>query len=159
MLESPTAGTFGRHRFGLPIHDGLCRGHWGAESVAHLEQEMKRHGNEKKHPATGVGSCTLVNTDPDESANTAKAVYRRTGQINFVPDGYDCYGAKFAKFGVEFRRFPQPKDFRITNRRTVARDRHVRRACVLPEPPRARLGADRRGQSRRRRTSRRSRTS
>jgi PKD repeat protein len=83
--------------------------------------ELKRHGHERKHPATGVGSCTLVNTDPDESASTAKAVYRRTGQINFVPDGYDCYGARFAKFGVEFRRFPQPKDFHIRNRRTVAR--------------------------------------
>ena len=64
-----------------------------------------------------------MNTDPGESANTAKAVYRRTGQINFVPDGYDCYGAKFAKFGVEFRRFPQPKDFRIANRGAIARDR------------------------------------
>lgn len=85
--------------------------------------EMQRHGNEKKHPATGVGSCTLVDTGPDESASTARAVYLRTGQINFVPDGYDCYGAKFAKFGVEFRRFPQPKDFRIKNRLTVARDR------------------------------------
>lgn len=85
--------------------------------------ELKRHGNERKHPATGVGSCTLVNTDPGESAGAAKAIYRRTGRVNFVPDGYDCYGAKFATFGVEFRRFPQPKDFRITNRRTVARAR------------------------------------
>src|ERR1700745_3695425 len=84
--------------------------------------EMQRHGHERKHPATGVGSCTLVNTDPGESATTAKAVYRRTGQINFVPDGYDCYGARFAKFGVEFRRFPQPKDFHIRNRATAARD-------------------------------------
>jgi PKD repeat protein len=82
--------------------------------------EMKRHGVEKKHPSTGVGSCTLVNTVPGESARTARAIYRRTGQINFVPDGYDCYGAKFAKFGVEFRRFPQPKDFRIANRVTTA---------------------------------------
>ena len=82
--------------------------------------EMQRHGNEKKHAATGVGSCTLVNTDPGESTATAKAVYRRTGQINFVPDGYDCYGAKFAKFGVEFRHFPQPKRFRVTSRGTVA---------------------------------------
>ena len=87
------------------------------------KSEMKRHGDEKKHPATGVGSCTLVNTDPGESASVAKAIYRRTGQINFVPDGYDCYGAKFAKFGVEFRRFPQPKDFRVKNRVIAARDR------------------------------------
>ena len=77
--------------------------------------ELQRHGHERKHPATGVGSCTLVNTDPGESASAAKAIYKRTGQINFVPDGYDCYGAKFAKFGVEFRRFPQPTDFRIRN--------------------------------------------
>jgi PKD repeat protein len=82
--------------------------------------EMRRHGNEGKHPATGVGSCTLVNTDPGESASTSRRVYLRTGQINFVPDGYDCYGAKFAKFGAEFRRFPQPKDLRIKNRLTVA---------------------------------------
>jgi PKD repeat protein len=84
---------------------------------------MQRHGNERKHPATGVGSCTLVNTDPGESAVAARAIYRRTGKINFVPDGYDCYGAKFAKFGAEFRRFPQAKNFRIRNRVTAARDR------------------------------------
>gem|GEM_PF-1744251 len=82
--------------------------------------EMQRHGSESKHPATGVGSCTLVNTDPNQSAKTSRQVYLRTGQINFVPDGYDCYGAKFAKFGAEFGRFPQPKDFRIKNRVTVA---------------------------------------
>jgi PKD repeat protein len=82
--------------------------------------ELLRHGHEKKHPATGVGSCTLVNTHPGESASTAKAIYRRNGEINFVPDGYDCYGAKFAKFGAEFHRFPQPKDLRIRNRRTSA---------------------------------------
>ena len=87
---------------------------------------MQRHGHERKHPATGVGSCTLVDTDPGESARTAKAVYRATGKINFVPDGYDCYGAKFAKFGVEFRRFPQPKDFRVTDRLAVAHQQ----ACI-----------------------------
>ena len=87
---------------------------------------MTRHGHERKHPATGVGSCTLVNTVPGESARAAKAVYRRTRQVNFVPDGYDCFGAKFAKFGVEFRRFPRPKDFRIVNH---ARDTHAR-SCV-----------------------------
>jgi PKD repeat protein len=95
----------------------------GANRFRIWSTEMQRHGNERKHPATGVGSCTLVNTHPGESAGTAKSIYRRTGQINFVPDGYDCYGAKFARFGAEFSRFPQPKNFHIKNRVTSARDR------------------------------------
>jgi PKD repeat protein len=102
--------------------------------------EMKRHGDEKKHPATGVGSCTLVNTDPGESNSAAKAIYQRTGQINFVPDGYDCYGAKFAKFGVEFRRFPQPHNFRIHNRRSV-RSMRVCQSGVFGVACRQQLGA------------------
>src|SRR5215467_15999937 len=37
----------------------------------------------------------------------------------YRPDNYDCDGAEFAKPGVQFRRFPQPHDFHITNRKVV----------------------------------------
>jgi PKD repeat protein len=77
--------------------------------------ELQRHGNEKKHPATGLGSCTLVNTNAGDPADATKGLPKGDQRINYVPDGYDCYGAKFAKFGVEFKRFPQPKSFHIAN--------------------------------------------
>ncbi|HEY3732807.1 MAG TPA: PKD domain-containing protein [Streptosporangiaceae bacterium] len=39
--------------------------------------------------------------------------------MTYRPDNYDCKGARFARPGVEFRSFPQPKSFHITNRKTT----------------------------------------
>ena len=66
------------------------------------------------HPATGVGSCTLKNPHPKPSARDL----RRRIQT-YRPDNYDCDGAEFAKPGVQFQRFPQARDYHITNRKVV----------------------------------------
>jgi PKD repeat protein len=71
------------------------------------------------HPATGVGSCTLKNWNPDTDANDAKDLPQGDRPQTYKPDDYDCTGAKFAAPGVEFANFPQPKDFHVNNQRTV----------------------------------------
>jgi PKD repeat protein len=67
------------------------------------------------HPATGVGSCTLKNwnpnTDPDDATDLPEGDRPQT----YKPDDYNCTGAKFAEQGVEFARFPQPRSFSITD--------------------------------------------
>src|SRR6516164_8696185 len=69
---------------------------------------------EAKGAAAGVGSCTLKNPHP----KIGGAELRRHVET-YRPDNYDCDGAVFAKPGVQFRRFPQPHDFHITNRRVT----------------------------------------
>jgi PKD repeat protein len=67
---------------------------------------------QQKNAAAGVDSCTLKNPHPKPPAwMVAKRIQ------TYRPDNYDCDGAVFAKPGVQFRRFPQPHDFRITNRK------------------------------------------
>jgi hypothetical protein len=67
-----------------------------------------------KNPATGVGSCTLKNSEPKLPARDLSKRHQ-----TYRPDNYDCEGAVFAKPRVEFRRFPQPHNFHITNRKVV----------------------------------------
>src|SRR5579859_6334314 len=78
-----------------------------------------------RHPATGVGSCTLKNPHPKLSGPSPARLPLSKRHQTYRPDNYDCEGAVFAKPGVEFRRFPQPRDFRITNRKVV----RLVRAC------------------------------
>jgi PKD repeat protein len=69
--------------------------------------------------ATGVGSCTLKNPTPKlPFPNPASRPLGERPQT-YKPDNYDCEGADFAKPRVQFARFPQPKNFRITNRTTI----------------------------------------
>jgi len=74
------------------------------------------------HPATGVGSCTLKNPHPK------LAVRKLDKRVQtYRPDNYDCDGAEFAKPGVQFQRFPQPRNYHITNRNVV----RLVRVCQL----------------------------
>ena len=66
------------------------------------------------HPATGVGSCTLKNPHPKPSAHDLKERIQ-----TYRPDNYDCDGAQFAQPGTQFRQFPQPRNYQITNRKVV----------------------------------------
>ena len=111
-------------------------------------------------PTTGVGSCTLKNWNPDTDPKNAKDLPLGHRPQTYRPDDYDCTGAVFAKPGVEFAKFPQPRDYRvtITNRdadhRTSASARpHLRQAA------RDGVGPGRNGQPAGARTSRRSPTS
>jgi len=78
------------------------------------------HPDSGLHPATGVGSCTEIgwanNRKPIPNANAIPMGHRPQW---YKPDNYDCKGAKFARAGVEFRSFPQPKSFRVTNRKAT----------------------------------------
>ncbi|PYC86580.1 hypothetical protein C7C46_05570 [Streptomyces tateyamensis] len=67
-------------------------------------------------PTSGVGSCTLKGWDPASSPANAKNLPAGKRPMNYKPDDFDCTGAKFAAPGVEFTKFPQPKDFNITNK-------------------------------------------
>ena len=71
------------------------------------------------NPATGVGSCTLKNSEPKLRLRNPTKLPVDQRKQTYRPDNYDCNGAKFAKPGVEFRRFPQPHNFHITNRKVV----------------------------------------
>src|SRR5215472_9397927 len=66
------------------------------------------------HPATGVGSCTLKNPHPKPSVRDLRKRIQ-----TYRPDNYDCDGAEFAKPGVQFQRFPQARNYHITNRKVV----------------------------------------
>jgi hypothetical protein len=68
--------------------------------------------------ATGVGSCTLKNWNPNTDPDDAKDLPDGDRPQSYKPDDYDCDGASFAKPGVEFTKFPQPRDFHVTNRQT-----------------------------------------
>ena len=78
------------------------------------------HPGNGRHPATGVGSCTEIgwsnNRHPIPNANAVPMGHRPQW---YKPDNYDCKGARFARAGVEFRSFPQPKSFHITNRKAT----------------------------------------
>src|SRR5258708_27238101 len=94
------------------------------------------------HPPTGVGSCTLKSWNPDDDPADATALPEGHRPQSYKPDDYKCTGAVFAKPGVEFAKFPQPHNFRITNRPAVRLVRPCKQgACpahlqtVLPPPP------------------------
>jgi PKD repeat protein len=67
------------------------------------------------HPATGVGSCTLKGWNPNTDPEDAKDLPIGDRPQTYKPDDYDCTGAKFAAPGVEFAKYPQPKNFQIGN--------------------------------------------
>src|SRR5215469_14732763 len=72
------------------------------------------------HPATGVGSCTLINwKNSDHPIPDANSIPLGHRPMSYKPDNYDCKGAKFAKPGVEFRKFPQPRSFRVVNHKSA----------------------------------------
>jgi PKD repeat protein len=72
-----------------------------------------------QHPKTGVGSCTLIGWNPNTDPANAKNLPVGHRPQTYRPDNYDCTGAVFAAPGVEFAKFPQPKNFKITNKDVV----------------------------------------
>jgi PKD repeat protein len=83
-------------------------------------------------PATGVGSCTLIGWNPFGDPANAKDLPLGKRPQSYKPDNYDCTGAKFAAPGVEFARFPQPRDFHVINKK-VAWSKPVCRAKLCAE--------------------------
>jgi PKD repeat protein len=80
---------------------------------------LSRAANATGRPATGVGSCTLKNWNPNTDPDDAKDLPEGARPQSYKPDDYDCTGARFAAPGVEFTKFPQAKDFHVTNRQAV----------------------------------------
>lgn len=88
------------------------------------------------HPATGVGSCTLKGWNP--AADPADATQLPEGKRpqSYRPDNYNCTGAKFAAPGVEFTKFPQPRDFKIGSKpKTGAAGTQAGAAAINPLAP------------------------
>src|SRR6266849_2212176 len=71
------------------------------------------------HPATGVGSCTIKNWNPNLDPGDAKDLPQGERPQTYKPDDYNCTGAVFAADGVEFAQFPQPNNFHVNNQPTV----------------------------------------
>ena len=83
-------------------------------------------GDAAANRVSGVGSCTLKNFDPADAGISANLPEGQRHQT-YKPDDYNCKGAKFAKVGVEFKRFKQPRSYDITgNRHTTG----LTRVCV-----------------------------
>ena len=92
-----------------------------AFAVVGLTLGPAQAGAGANHPATGVGSCTLIGWNPNTDPANAKNLPNGQRPQSYRPDNYDCTGAKFAPPGVEFAKFPQPKNFSITDKQTVRR--------------------------------------
>jgi PKD repeat protein len=84
------------------------------------------------HPATGVGSCTLKGWNPAADPADAKNLPVGDRPQTYRPDNYNCTGAVFAKPGVEFARFPQPRDYHITNQHTTRLVRTCKPGACTP---------------------------
>ncbi|WP_281415437.1 PKD domain-containing protein [Actinospica durhamensis] len=67
-------------------------------------------------PKSGVGSCTLIGWNPSTDLANAKNLPVGHRPQTYRPDDFDCSGAVFAAPGVEFSKFPQPKNFKITDK-------------------------------------------
>ncbi|HEV2348135.1 MAG TPA: PKD domain-containing protein [Actinocrinis sp.] len=67
------------------------------------------------HPATGVGSCTLKGWNPSTDPKDAKDLPEGSRPQSYAPDNFDCNGATFAAPGVEFSKFPQPSNFKVSD--------------------------------------------
>src|SRR3979409_520479 len=67
------------------------------------------------HSATGVGSCTIKNWNPNVDPDDAKNLRQGERPQSYKPDDFDCTGATFAAKGAEFARFPQPHNFPVNN--------------------------------------------
>ena len=102
------AGFYLNPALARPVHPANLSDHTG-----HTWQARHRH------PKTGVGSCTEIGFNPKHYNHKAKYLPLGHRYQNYKPDNYDCDGAVFAKPGVEFRKFPQPKKFHITNVKTT----------------------------------------
>jgi PKD repeat protein len=76
-------------------------------------------GASATHPKTGVGSCTLIGWNPNTDPSNAKNLPAGHRPQTYRPDNFNCAGATFAAPGVEFAKFPQPKNFKITNKDVV----------------------------------------
>jgi PKD repeat protein len=72
------------------------------------------------HTASGLGSCTLKNWNPNADPDDAKDLPEGSRPQTYKPDDYDCTGAQFATNGSEFAKFPQPRDYPARTRTVTA---------------------------------------
>ena len=89
---------------------------------------------EGAHPASGVGSCTLKGWNPAADPDDATNLPTGKRPQSYKPDNYDCTGAKFAQPGVEYTKFPQPRNYKITNRQTTVQGKTVQAPTAAANP-------------------------
>jgi PKD repeat protein len=99
-----------------------------------------RQADAGAHPATGVGSCSIKNWNPNLDPDDAKDRPQGARPQTYKPDDFDCTGATFASKGAEFARFPQPNNFQVDNQPTV-RTVPVCRAAVCNQQTKSVLQA------------------
>jgi PKD repeat protein len=83
-------------------------------------------------PTSGPGSCTLKGWNPATDPANAKNLPIGQRPQTYKPDNFDCTGAVFAAPGVEFKKFPQPKNFTITNKQVVQQTGTTRQVVSKP---------------------------
>ena len=83
-------------------------------------------------PTSGPGSCTLKGWNPATDPRNAKNLPLGQRPQTYKPDNFDCAGAVFAAPGVEFTKFPQPKNFTITNKQVVQQAGTTRQVVSKP---------------------------
>jgi PKD repeat protein len=86
------------------------------------------------HPATGVGSCTLKNWNPNTDPADAKDLPEGQRRQTYRPDDYNCAGATFAAPGVEFTQYAQPHNFGLSNQSAFRQMRSVLQPAATTNP-------------------------
>ncbi len=83
-------------------------------------------------PTSGPGSCTLKGWNPATDPRNAKNLPIGQRPQTYKPDNFDCTGAVFAAPGAEFKKFPQPTNFTITNKQVVQQTGTTRQVVSKP---------------------------
>jgi hypothetical protein len=119
MIRSRLRLTGGVAVIGLTLTGLYLSPAQGSVTTGSARTAVAQHQQLRKHPKSGVGSCTLKGWNPKHSTRNAKSLPLGHRHQTYIADNYDCEGAVFTKPGVEFRKFPQPKNFRIANSKAV----------------------------------------
>jgi PKD repeat protein len=83
-------------------------------------------------PKSGPGSCTLKGWNPNTDPKNAKNLPVGKRPQTYKPDDFDCSGAVFSAPGVEFKNFPQPKNFSITNKEVMTKTGSTQQVVSQP---------------------------
>jgi PKD repeat protein len=83
-------------------------------------------------PTSGPGSCTLKGWNPATDPLNAKNLPLGQRPQSYKPDNFNCTGAVFAAPGAEFKKFPQPTNFTITNKQVVQQTGTTRQVVSKP---------------------------
>ena len=70
-------------------------------------------------PRQASARAPCKNWNPSTDPKNAKDLPLGHRPMTYTPDDFDCTGAVFAQPGVEFTKFPQPRDFHVKDQPTT----------------------------------------